>query len=100
MIKAKINWLSLEEGGRERPMPAGARYSPIIILKGGSAHDGWNSSIMFITTEINENNESLIEFDFFNKDSYPPDRYEKLINGEEFSLYEGARKVAVGRVII
>ena len=100
MIKAKIKWLLMEEGGREKQLPLNSRYTPQIRLISESQKyikEAW--SIMFNSTETDENNESIIEFDFLNKGSYPPERYEKLISGEEFNLYEGAKKVAIGKVI-
>jgi len=94
IVKAKVSWLTYEAGGRKNLLPAGARYCPIVKFNGVSNNNElWSAD--FTITDIDENNNSIVEFTLFAEGA--PFNY--LVKGSEFELFEGNKRVAVGSIL-
>lgn len=97
---AEIRWIPAEEGGRESP-PAGVGeppYAPIVRLLDSdeSEVDGTNWSLVVRKLEEGEDEcEWLAEIAYL----MPEAPHEALTTGRRFELHEGARCVAVGRIL-
>ncbi|MDR0861954.1 MAG: hypothetical protein LBN30_04155 [Oscillospiraceae bacterium] len=94
-VKARIRWLTKEEGGRQHQILPGTRYGPLIFFKDYVYPRGetWSSDIY--TEKIDENNESVIRLSFLVE--WAP--FELMTVGREFGLYEGAQLVAEGVIL-
>ncbi len=91
---ARITWLSEKDGGR-KTLPQGNDYAPIIVLKDKefSLHEP-NWSLFVKNVEIINDLETIAEIKYLSK-SAP----NNLRSGIEFKLYEGAKKVAYGKIL-
>jgi hypothetical protein len=93
-VKAQINWMSLEDGGRKNILPVGMRYCPIIIFESDQSDDTlWSAEIY--NTSI-DGSLSIADVSYLVDDGAP---FRLLKPGNRFSLYEGQRVVAEGVVI-
>ena len=93
-VKAQINWMSLEDGGRRSILPVGMRYCPIIIFESDQSDSTlWSAEIF--NTSI-EGRCSIADVSYLVDDGAP---FRLLQPGNKFSLYEGQRVVAEGVVI-
>ena len=93
-VKAQINWISLEDGGRKNILPVGMRYCPIIIFESDQSGDTlWSAEIY--NTSI-DGNHSIADVSYLVDDGAP---FRLLQPGNRFSLYEGQRVVADGVVM-
>jgi len=93
-VKAQINWIPLEDGGRKNILPVGMRYCPIIIFESNQSDDTlWSAEIY--NTSI-DGNRSIADISYLVDDGAP---FRLLQPGNKFSLYEGHRVIADGVVI-
>ena len=93
-VKAQINWISLEEGGRKNILPVGMRYCPVIIFESDQSGDTlWSAEIY--NTSI-DGRRSIADVSYLVDDGAP---FSLLQPGNRFSLYEGQRVVAEGIVL-
>jgi len=92
---AKINWLSVTEGGRQHP-PSGPRYSTLARFEKESTK--WPEIAWSIVADFkNESDSSSIEVEI---SFLSPDAPLHLLEpGNKFELYEGRRLVARGEVL-
>lgn len=93
-VKAVIEWIRKEHGGRSKVPPVGTRYCPIInILNETEEGFSWSADI---TIE-----QYVTQYSCYVSLKYLSEQapYNKLKNGEEFELYEGERLVAKGKII-
>ena len=88
--RAKVRWLSFEEGGRIRP-PTGPRYSSIARFTTGEAVEGeeW-SLVLYIGSDPGDVLVSPLV------DSAPA---ELFVRGSRFNLFEGEVKVGEGEIV-
>lgn len=92
-VKARVCWLTREEGGRKAP-PPGTRYCTLIFLKGAPAGCGtWSADVL--CGDLDADLCGLVELSFL----VPNAPHQYLRSGDEFELYEGATLVARGRVL-
>ncbi len=82
---SKIEWVSVEKGGRNNISLKGTRYCPIIMI---DDEEGKKWSIDFVCPDFSETD--LIEFSFLVDDAPT----EKIIIKKTYDLYEGNKKVA------
>lgn len=97
-VKAKIQFLSFEEGGRKHPIAIGERYNPIVRFTNCPNEDHFDHatwSAHFITTDLTEN-EMNVDFGYLRSDVGP---VHLLKSGNEFDLFEGGKKVAHGVIL-
>jgi len=97
-VRAVIEWISKEQGGRREP-PSGVAPAPSVPLvrfldEPWPAHDAW-SLIMKKEREGSRPDRWLAEVRFL-VDVAPTD---SLREGREFELYEGKRRVARGKLV-
>lgn len=90
--RAKVNWLSADEGGRSE-LPSTHRY--VTISRFPDDDDGWPDGawsvvLDFDTSPAEQGNPSYGRASFL-MDTAPQDR---LRAGQQFDLYEGLKKVA------
>ncbi|MDR2558785.1 MAG: hypothetical protein LBC86_04475 [Oscillospiraceae bacterium] len=91
-VKAQINWIPIEDGGRKNILPVGMRYCPVIVFEvEQSGETLWSAEIY--NTSI-EGRISVADVSFL-VDNAPQ---HLLQAGNKFSLYEGQSVVAVGTV--
>ena len=65
-VKAQIDWITLEDGGRRNILPVGMRYCPIIIFESNQSDNTlWSAEIY--NTSI-DGNRSIADVPYF-----PPD---------------------------
>ena len=86
--RAKVRWLSFEEGGRIRP-PTGPRYSSIARFATGDAAEPW-SLVLYIGSDADHVVVSPLV------DSAPA---ELFVRGSRFDLFEGEVKVGEGEIV-
>lgn len=89
--RAKVRWLSFEEGGRARP-PTGPRYSSIARFekqKEQAPGESW-SVVMYIGNDAANVLVSPLV------DAVPPELFER---GSRFELFEGDTKVGEGEIV-
>lgn len=96
VMKARINWLPPEHGGRQRP-PIGVRY--VTVSRFDQDDEQWRKEAWSLVLEKNEPSknplETVADIHFLAPDA--PD--ELLYKGAVFELYEGRRRVAMGEVL-
>ncbi len=91
LFKALIKWYPLKIGRNSNYLEVGTKYAPLIkILKNNSY---W--SIVFYVTEMNNDNESYIDFEFLS----PFFNHNIIDIGDSFYICEGCKVVAEGVVI-
>ena len=92
-VKANVEWLALEEGGRRNILPVGMRYCPHIVFEAEQKGDTvWSAEIY--NTEINGRTSTADVSYLF--DNAP---FHLLEAGKKFFLYEGQKMVAEGVVV-
>ena len=92
MAKARINWMSVEDGGRKNILPIGMRYCPIIVFEKEQTGDTlWSAEIY--NTSV-DGRKSTADLSFLSDEA--PRRL--LQTGNKFFLYEGQRVIAEGIV--
>ena len=94
MALAVITWYKENQGGRKTIPPIGAKIYPTIRFEGENEIVPW--SLWLINKEINSQTESLAEINFLMKNA----PFDLLQIRKNFSLYEGARKIADGIIKI
>ena len=96
-VKAKIRWVSHENGGRTCVVPIGLKYCPLIIFDNlepdNKGQTTWSAEIY--NTDITESNVSLADVSYL----MPNGPMELLQLGNIFNLYEGHNLVAKGAII-
>ena len=93
-LKARIEWLTEEQGGR-KTIPWSEKYAPVAIIKGES-FDFQDSFWSLIVNNI----ESVSEYETIAEIHYLFDSApDNLYKGIEFGLYEGTKLVANGIVL-
>lgn len=95
IVKAQVAWLTYKEGGRKNSPPMWTRYCPIVIFNGMSSKCNESWSADFICTDIDDNHKSIVNFTFLAED----DPFGYLTKGNEFELFEGSKKIAVGSIL-
>lgn len=94
-VKAQITWISYLDGGRKHPPLAGTRYCPIVKFKNMKGKNGEYWSADFVCSEVDKNHSAIVDFTFLSE--YAPIDY--LVKGNQFELFEGNKKVAVGIIV-
>ena len=97
VIKARIEWLPKEQGGRKSGLPYGDKYAPTIRhtkpiqkpLPWKDSESSW--SLLVENKEIVSEFETIAEIKYLSEEA--PDN---LIKNVEFELYEGNKMVAKG----
>ena len=91
--RAKIYWLTAQEGGRKE-MPKGDKYAPIInVIKPlFESVDYW--SVFVVNIDFLSENETISEIRYLSE--MAPDNLDKNV---EFELREGNKMVASGIVL-
>lgn len=89
-MKANVQWIPYEKGGRQNPLPENTRYCPMIVFSDEKTAESWSAEIYIIQT--NKNNESTIKVSFLS----PNAPFRLLKPGAQFELYEGRKYVAQG----
>ena len=92
-MEAHVSWVSYDKGGREKHMPANAKYCPIIVFPGEKMNGTWSAEIL--VKSVIDNNESTIDISFLFDDA----PFELLKPGADFELYEGSKLVAKGVMV-
>lgn len=95
IAKAKITWISKENGGRKNPPEPGIRYCPIVVFDVLNKNKDGFWSADFICTEVDEKMNSIVDFAFLAEDA----PIELLVDGNRFELFEGNKKVAFGIIL-
>jgi hypothetical protein len=95
-VKARICWLTPEEGGRKRP-PPGPVYSTVAKFNGASSN--WKDQAWSIVVELygptDTSQCTTADVRFLS----PHGPVELLYSGSQFELLEGHRKVAIGTIL-
>jgi len=102
VVKAMINWLSPEQGGKKNIISQFRdnkdnpiiRYNPNIFFDGVDFGEVTWSADIYIK-DLNEDLESNISLSFLVE--WAP--FELLKSGQSFKLYEGAKLVATGTIV-
>lgn len=95
IVIAEVKWISKELGGRSNLPPTCGKYCPIIRFDDiACSKSEWSAEIL--CTEMDHNLNSIIELTYL-MDEAP---FEKLKLGSTFKLYEGAKLVAEGKIIM
>lgn len=95
IVIAEVKWIPEELGGRSVLPPKGGKYCPIIRFNDtGNSRCDWSAEIL--CTGMDGNFISIIELSYL-MDEAP---FENLKLGNAFKLYEGAKLVAEGKVLI
>lgn len=93
IMKAQINWANADDGGKKNILPVGMRYCPIIVFESEQSGETlWSAEIY--NTLINGRT-SIADISYLADDA----PYHLLLPGNAFSLYEGQRVVAEGKII-
>lgn len=91
-FKAIINWLADE---RKSGIPfKNKKYAPLIEINGEKIFDGSAWSVICYAYEYIDENKTFAYIKFLNADVAP----DILSAGTKFNLYEGANKVAFGKI--
>jgi hypothetical protein len=92
---AEIKWLKKEDGGRNCPIPMKEKlYCPTLSLEGKMVINGSSWSVFCFNEEMNENFVTKSFLKYANQDSAP----DVMKIGDSIELYEGEKKVAVGKI--
>jgi hypothetical protein len=100
-VRAVIDWLPREQGGREKPPLGAGTPSYTCIIHFTDADEPWPPKIAW--TLVVEKDEGCIKLSEWIADIHfllPEAPHEALRAGREFDLYEGARRVAHGKILI
>ena len=91
-VRAKLNWIPFEQGGRKTIIIGEKlKYCPIIKYDNEDlAKEAW--SVFIDSSMLSGNNVTYITLTYFS-DEAP---FEKLQVGKEFALFEGRKLVAKG----
>lgn len=95
-IKARIQWLSIDKGGR-RILPSGPQYSTVARFE--DAANEWPNAAWSIIAEFNEPPQVEMETMAIIQFLVAEAPIELLHLGSRFDLLEGERVVAQGQVI-
>lgn len=82
-MEVQVSWIPFRKGGREKHMPEGTRYCPIIVFPGEERNGSWSAEIF--TSSVNDDNKSIIDISYL----FPDAPFQLLKPGAEFELYEG-----------
>jgi hypothetical protein len=94
VVIAEVRWIPRELGGRLLP-PTGGKYYPIIRFDNIFDVSGdWSAEVL--CTEFDNNFKSIVEISYLSNKA--PSYNLKL--GNAFKLYEGAMKVAEGKITL
>lgn len=93
-VIAEVKWIPNELGGRLAP-PISEKYCPIIHFEGvDNTNVTW--SLEILCTESDDNLNSIVELTYLSENA----PFENLKLGNKFKLYEGAKIVAEGKIIL
>lgn len=93
---ADIHWLRPTEGGRQTSIPMNKKdYAPLVAVGGQSLALGNSWSLLCYSFKKKDEYETLAYIKFLNPNSNP----NNIRIGSKIELFEGAKKVAFGRVI-
>lgn len=92
MAEAKIVWIKPQDGGKKKIPPVGMMFYPMIKINTDEEIINW--SLVLINKEFNDAYETTAEMKFL-MDNAP---HFLLKSGIEFTLYEGAKKIAKGKI--
>ena len=92
-VKAEINWMPVETGGRTHILPVGMRYCPMIVFEIEQEGDTLWSAELY-NTSIKDRT-SIADISYLVDDA----PYHLLQPGNKFQLYEGQRVVAEGAIV-
>jgi hypothetical protein len=94
-VRAKIYWLSPEEGGRSS-LPIGLRYVTVATFADGPELPPilW-SLVVEASVSFKQNEWNRVVVSFLNPENAP---HHLLKQGQRFQLYEGKRLVATGEI--
>jgi hypothetical protein len=99
IVKAKLNWLSPEMGGR-KTLPAGPKYFTAARFEDEEAsrpNVGWSVVVEF--DELPDESREMIATMQFLAQNDPRSPHFLLRPGERFELFEGHRVVARGVIL-
>jgi hypothetical protein len=90
--RARIRWLTKQEGGRESP-PPGPQYSTVARFE--ALRDRWPKEAWSVVLRIEgpDRNDARI------RPLVPDAPAELFSSGSRFDLFEGAKKVAEGEIL-
>ena len=97
IVKAKIKWLSVEEGGRPKP-PLGPTYSTVACFE--DIKDKWPDEAWSLVTEFHglpdKSGYIVVNLRFLVEENAP---LYLLYPGSRFKLFEGHKLVALGEIL-
>jgi len=93
VVKANINWIPQENGGRKHVLPVGMRYCPIIVFEPEQSNDSLWSAEIYNTIINGRTSVADVSYLVENAPHY------QLKSGNSFQLYEGQIVVAEGTII-
>jgi hypothetical protein len=96
VMKAKVDWVPIEEGGRQSP-PSGPRYITVARFeddKDKYPEEAW-SLVLEFSDSANDPRSVVADVKFLAEGA----PVELLHEGSKFELYEGHRLVATGKVL-
>ena len=93
MVKAKVFWKKLEDGGKKKMPLIGVAFYPMIKIRGESDMINW--SFTLINKQFISEYETISEVGFL----MPNAPHTILKSGVEFTLFEGAKEIAYGIII-
>lgn len=92
MAEAKIAWIKPQDGGKKKIPPIGMMFYPMIKIDTIKEIINW--SLVLINKEFIDVHKTTAEIKFL-MDNAP---HYLLKSGVEFTLYEGAKKIAKGKI--
>lgn len=95
-VRARINWIPAELGGREKP-PPGPQYSTVVRFADEAAK--WPSVAWSLVVELQTKAHEPLEWIGTVKFLVPDAPAQLLYPGSRFELFEGHRAVAKGEVL-
>ena len=93
MVEAKVVWVKPEEGGKKKIPPVGMMFYPMIKIDGDKERINW--SLVLVNKEFIDRYQTIATIKFI-MDNAPQ---HLLRSGSEFTLYEGARIIAKGKIV-
>jgi hypothetical protein len=99
VVKARIEWLLPEEGGRKRP-PVGPKYSTVVHFEDDTTD--WPEVAWSLVVDFNEpqnRSPDVVANIWFLAHDNPNAPNHLLRTGSRFQLFEGSQVVAKGEVL-
>jgi hypothetical protein len=95
VVKAKIQWLKPDEGGRKTPLGHGFRYYPLVEFENFTDTDCSWSADMIWHDQLDDALTTIADFSFLVEEA----PFHLLKSGNKFNLFEGKRLVAIGYIL-